>query len=913
MSSLLNFLNRVLPPESDGERCWFAAKKGQGVKQGFASTNEQLSIAITGIDVNKWDAYFACASYKTRDNRKSENTQSVKSFWMDVDAGKGKVYADREIAEESLHLFLDTTGLPNPSLLVCSGNGLHVYWCLGDPVTPEQWLPIAKRLKTLAEQHGFDADPSRTADLASILRPPQTMNWKNPEEPKEVYIIEENDDVNFEDFCAAVNGTTPAVPNFSLGDMPKGPPSFTQGYGDGERTQALTHRAGWCVGPGKMHEEDAIKSCLEWNENNTPPLDEDKVISTVRSIAKREETKPSAPGAPPLPFEKPSENLPPLPPSYKWGNRMEIMGQTKNPDYDGTNPNIPEHMDVIICEYPFFVESLREEETHGVAGNQSVKITSKSPHAPWKSFVISRKELMGPSWTGSLGAYGVVCEPGQEKSFRSLLHKMIQTRSRTVMPETSYKSFGWKNNRSEFISGRRCFMKGNITTVSGTIEFEKVSDLLTPKTKGSINKWRAAANRVFAPGCEAQALSMMASFAAPLMDLLFTGEEGGTIMSLISSESGQGKTTAILAAETVWGQVNCLRITERESSAAQFRAIGVRSNLPIVIDEWGSMDIDSVRDRVATFTGGLDKKRLTITGEDTREQLSWKTVMIGTTNLPIVNLLHANNYGPQAMRIFEIPVSIPVHLSKTQSSTLNREFEENAGFAGPIFLAYLLNNFDLETLKERINKLAEEFGLRCGANTDERYKTRLMAAIAMAAVILSKPMINGEPMLDFSPSRLIDFGLAIIKDGKTAYTGKKDAAEHLMDFIRDNMQNYLSVDGPFNNKKPYCDITLPRQQLVGRYEQSNAKLYIPHDLIHKFAVSIRQPYAEFSKKLTDMGLVLNRNRRTLLTAGVEKLSPVMSSCWEIDLTHESAGGIKQGLELEIKDMSINSKLKPRRF
>jgi hypothetical protein len=64
--------------------------------------------------------------------------------------------------------------------------------------------------------------------------------------------------------------------------------SFEAGYPDGQRTQELVRRAGYCLAMG-MPLDEAKTRCLQWNKLNTPPLEETKVISTVESIARTHE------------------------------------------------------------------------------------------------------------------------------------------------------------------------------------------------------------------------------------------------------------------------------------------------------------------------------------------------------------------------------------------------------------------------------------------------------------------------------------------------------------------------------------------------------------------------------------------------------------------------------------------------
>ena len=96
---------------------------------GVADAIEQaLKLSSEGTEV-----YFACAEYKSPDNRVAANASGACAFWMDIDCGEdkaaaGKGYATVEDAEVALSKFCKDTGLPLPTHIVHSGGGLHVYW-----------------------------------------------------------------------------------------------------------------------------------------------------------------------------------------------------------------------------------------------------------------------------------------------------------------------------------------------------------------------------------------------------------------------------------------------------------------------------------------------------------------------------------------------------------------------------------------------------------------------------------------------------------------------------------------------------------------------------------------------------------------------------------------------------------------
>jgi hypothetical protein len=119
--------------------------------------------------------YHACAVYHDETSRKAFNAKAMNAFWLDIDCGDGKArkgagYETKAEAQEALSQFCADCGLPEP-MIVDSGGGLHVYWILDEEILASDWKPVAEKLKKLCSFSGFKADPNRTADAASILRP----------------------------------------------------------------------------------------------------------------------------------------------------------------------------------------------------------------------------------------------------------------------------------------------------------------------------------------------------------------------------------------------------------------------------------------------------------------------------------------------------------------------------------------------------------------------------------------------------------------------------------------------------------------------------------------------------------------------------------------------------------------------
>lgn len=136
------------------------------------------------------DVWFAPATYKqgwheveTKLGTKSvlrtqDNVAYAKALWLDIDVGEDKPYKTRQEASKALASFIKELGLPRPWVVGSGEHGLHLYFVLDEAVTRNDWQYLADRLKQACKEYNIHQDPSRTADIASILRMPNTNNMK---------------------------------------------------------------------------------------------------------------------------------------------------------------------------------------------------------------------------------------------------------------------------------------------------------------------------------------------------------------------------------------------------------------------------------------------------------------------------------------------------------------------------------------------------------------------------------------------------------------------------------------------------------------------------------------------------------------------------------------------------------------
>ena len=162
------------------------------------------------------DAYFAMSEFADHSSRSATNAVGASAFWLDIDCGqekydKGAGYRTKKEANSALIKFCDDAGMPYPTHLIDSGNGLHGYWVFNRLIARTEWQATARKFKSLTVKHGLIADPTRTADIASVLRVPNTNNYKDKSNPKLVKLKYANPNISADTFVAAINASSESV------------------------------------------------------------------------------------------------------------------------------------------------------------------------------------------------------------------------------------------------------------------------------------------------------------------------------------------------------------------------------------------------------------------------------------------------------------------------------------------------------------------------------------------------------------------------------------------------------------------------------------------------------------------------------------------------------------------------------
>ena len=905
MLSANEFLSAVLPPS--GRYCLFLLPSKKHL---FFSTIPELGEAALRHSAAGETVYHACATFLS-DIRKAANADLLGSFYLDLDCGEGKGYATQMEAAQALLKFTTATNLPFPTL-VSSGYGVHAYWPLAEALPAARWLPLAQGLKRLCAAHGLRIDPTVPADAARILRPVGTFNYKDPTNPKPVT-------------CGALMGPFPLAalePIFLPGRVPQAGllqiadaltstdsrPAYAQNIAlQCAQIEAMAHTKGqmsepeWhaCMGilafcaDGQTFAHEWSKGDPRYSQAETQgKFDRAKALTGPTTCAHFQSINALCLGCPqagnlaspvqlgrqtppPTPTVKAEapETLPLLWYPFLWGREGQLMWQQ-----EGNSGELINH---IITEFPLLVQRVAKGEVH--FDRFTIGIKSYSPHDGWEEFEIAGDKLMANAVASTMASYGiVVCDVNM---FRKYIGEAINNKRKQEKAAVQYEQFGWKPDRKAFLLGTRLYHEnGSVVEVQGSSEVRKRGIFLRPggvKKRGSLEEWQRFATKMCAPGLEAHTFAMLCGFAAPLISFL-TDDEGGGIVSLVSHETGRGKTTSIDAAASIWGDIAGCDVAHIDTKVSRGLVMGVLGNLPVRADELVQRDPEALKEIVQIFTGGRDKQRATQNGELQHNLATWRTIMLTTSNKSLIDtILTAKGSPAMGARILEFDVS---HIDKTRLdvSETKRGLHNNTGFAGDIYLRALVRSDNRRFLEDALFKQEEALIGRYGFGVDDRYRVRVLSAVYVGGTLAR---VLG--LLDISVDRIVAFACdEILNQRNSGRFSNKSALEILSEWLRRNQRNVLVVPHRFTQANRHMRPLRPfNGELYARHEVDTNRILIAERAVREFLSEEDFSAKQFAEDLHRRNILIGRLPQVSLGAGVDELRTGPTRCFEIDGDH----------------------------
>lgn len=907
--------------------------------------------------------------------RKQDNALNVKSLWMDWDVGKNSPdsYASRDDAVAALKTYLKATGLPTP-IIVNSGYGIHTYWVFTEEVDAREWESVAKLQRIIMRHLGVKFDPSRDKDCASVLRPVGCHNRKAGKEPQLVRVVK--GDVNAlpameykrrlrgyidqNNLGAAVKPDAPAwaAAQGNLSTLEDSfPPSYAAiavqhckqmqefaGTGgvvrdqwwrmlgvlkhceDGDRfahewsakhdtysyeeTQAKMDE--WAFGPSCCDAFKQInpKTCEGCKHTCKSPVqlghNEETTVPNIREIAA--EAQNTLEATVEAAEEDSLDDGTPIgwPAGFgfdKAGDRVTQKVQDANGVWH----------DIKIATPLFYpVEQVRDEDGTYMF-RMHVWIRGRV-----REFTMPTAKVADPR-SLKMHLAGQQIHVINDKATASYMSNFMVEMAKKKEELDTYRQMGWKHDFKGWLIGDSLITEKEVRKVALSKAFSSDrKDLYDPK--GTAEAWVRAVDDLYnREHGEPYQFAICAAFAAPLHDLMGISEWRGIPFALTTNESGYGKTTVNMIANSIWYDPEKGKISNSTAKAV----LGVASefnNLPFLLDEVTSYlkDPADMGDLLYAMSNGRGREGMSQTGGLRQNTPPWCGVCAMTGNRNILLQITENKLNPEAMqmRVFEIdldtyPRIAPMEKGTSEYLALNESHRiaaqtlvvENSGVVGTEYIRYIMKNID--EVRKMLRKTSAVLTKHMdGDATKERFYYHLITTVLVGGYFARK-----LGLINFDINKLKVWCVEHVKRlrgvvAESCRTPEDHFAALMSDFVGRIVitKGFDKLDKRKNIIERHLGSPL-RTGVAGRYvigdEKERTQLYISVAAIQQWCIEKGLSYNALRRDFLDAGIVrlghkeVNRKTgavRIAIGRGVVEVHD-LGNPWCLELDAERAAGL----------------------
>lgn len=239
---------------------------------------------LEALNRNGWDIYAGANPRKDTGLSGDRNVAACRALFADFD----NIEPGDGLSPSGIALTLiGDLGLPAPTLVVCSGHGVHCYWRLTEPIAPDQWRGVQERLNGYLGSDPTIKNPER------IMRLPGFQNLKA--EPVDCFIVSAEPDSVYD--LTDIESQLPMVAQpVQVEHKPDGYlerraramlyASRWDSCTEGQRNDAAYRHSAQMLRDFELLDDDAWEILAEWNQRNDPPLDEQELHTAFEDANK---------------------------------------------------------------------------------------------------------------------------------------------------------------------------------------------------------------------------------------------------------------------------------------------------------------------------------------------------------------------------------------------------------------------------------------------------------------------------------------------------------------------------------------------------------------------------------------------------------------------------------------------------
>lgn len=337
---------------------------------------------------------------------------------------------------------------------------------------------------------------------------------------------------------------------------------------------------------------------------------------------------------------------------------------------------------------------------------------------------------------------------------------------------------------------------------------------------------------------------LAASFTAPLLRILqqrifFVYNWGG---------SKGGKTAALKAALSAWGDPERLMVNFNATQVALERMAGFYNDLPMGIDErqLAGTKQENLERIVYMIASGTGRARGSKAG-GLQTLNTWRTVALATGEEPLSTETTQTGVSTRVLEIYGGPFD-----DEKSASLMHQQAPQHCGWAGPEFIRRILQT-DEQSVRDEYTRMVEEV-YKIADSTNGAHIASI-SAVALADALVESWIFNPDPEAIDAPGaklplkiapgaweRAVKMAETIIREQQAAGSG--DVNEHATQFI---------VDWILSNRSQFGDKAIGT--CLGTLSYDGKKAYIFPSLLNQALTKAGYSPRKTIKYLADNGII----------------------------------------------------------
>jgi uncharacterized protein (DUF927 family) len=470
------------------------------------------------------------------------------------------------------------------------------------------------------------------------------------------------------------------------------------------------------------------------------------------------------------------------------------------------------------------------------SGKEKARVEFKTHRGKWRSVVLPKSTIFDAKQIMCLADSGLTLNSEMAKTLTKWLSALEAANAQIIPERDGVAKLGWRNHEAEFI------LPG--------IDTKYTLDVGDPASEtvvagfgiaGEFTIWMDAMRRLRTRN-KARFI-MAAAFAAPLLKIV--GQR--TFLVHNWGDTADGKTAALYAALSAWGDPEQLKQTFNQTSTFVERSAELFTDLPLGINEYEVLterkkgEVDPI-----IYMIGEGKGRGRARKEGLQKTAQWRTIAIMNGEQPIIR---NNSRGGVITRVLEIQGG-PLADDKNFASDLYRITARHHGHAGKLYIEHLLQ-FDHEELRDIYHKtryaLREKYPDKIEAHLDA------IACIALADFLVSMWIFNQDKESAGRDAITMADGILAELIARTEADEAERAWAWLQDWIASNENRFMKQFRDHKSGIPVVGYVENEFIYIIKTELSNAMKsegYSPEKTFRSWADQDRIPCSSLGEKRT---------------------------------------------------------------